>query len=232
MTSVRTLPATTSALLPNVERKSTHLPACPTSDFPALVKAQARSPAPAIAGTSLMQAAQAPRRPETDAMLVQMLMCRKVLQQASPRVGRPPPAASASGTAATDCTSPKSADAIDRACPDGPDTFATAEHTQDPAALRAVSCWNAPGYGAPMACPQHVAAMSPSLPENILVVIPGRIVPDPAQPAGTRPLRRRKPRQSGGHGHPPSLRGAGFNSDEQPLPPLRTARLELQFESG
>jgi len=216
MTSVRTLPATTPALLPNVDRKSTRLPACPTSDFPTLVKAQARPPEPAIAGTSLMQAAQAPRRPETDAMLVQMLMCRKVLQQASTRVGRPPPTASAGGAAATDCTSPKSADAIDRACPDAPDTFATAEHTQDPAALRAASCRNIPGYAAPMACPQHVAAMSPSLPENILVVIPGRIVADPAQSAGTRPLRRRKPRPPGSHGHPPALPGAGFNSDEQP----------------
>jgi len=216
MTSVRTLPATTPALLPNVDRKSTRLPACPTSDFPTLVKAQARPPAPAIAETSLMQAAQAPRRPETDAMLVQMLMCRKVLQQASTRVGRPPPVASAGGAAATDCTSPKSADAIDRACPDGPDTFATAEHTQDPAALQAASCWNVPGYGAPMACPQHVVAMSPSLPENILFLIPGRIVADPAQSAGTRPLRRRKPRPPGSHGHPPALPGAGFNSDEQP----------------
>lgn len=216
MTSVRTLPATTPALLPNVDRKSTRLPACPTSDFPALVKTQARPPAPAIAGTSLMQAAQAPRRPETDAMLVQMLMCRKVLQQASTRVGRPPATASAGGVAATDCTSPKSADATDHACPDAPDTFPTAEHTQDPAALRAASCWNVPGYGAPMACPQHVVAMSPSLPENILVVIPGRIVPDPAQSAGTRPLRRRKPRPPGSHGHPPALPGAGFNSDEQP----------------
>lgn len=216
MTSVRTLPATTPPVLPNVERKNTHLPAFPTSDFPALVKAQARSPAPAIAGTSLMQAAQAPRRPETDAMLVQMLMCRKVLEQASPRVGRPPPAASASGAAATDCTSPKSADVIDRACPDEPDTSFLTGHTQDPAALRATSCWNVPGYGAPITCPQHFAAMSPSLPENILFVIQGRIVADPAQSAGTRPLRRRKPRPPGGHGHPPSLRGAGFNSDEPP----------------
>lgn len=216
MTSVRTLPATTPALLPNVERKSTRLPACSTSDFPTLVKAQAKPPAPAIAGTSLMQAAQAPRRPETDAMLVQMLTCRKVLQQASPRVGRPPPAASAGGAAATDCTSPKSADAIDRACPDGPDTSFLTEHTPDPAALRAASCWNVPMYGVPMACPQHFAAMSPSLPENILVVIPGRIVPDPAQSAGTRPLRRRKPRPPCSHGHPPALPGAGFNSDEQP----------------
>lgn len=213
MTSVRTLTATTPALLPNVERKNTHLRACPTSDFPALVKAQARSPEPAVAETSLMQAAQAPRRPETDAMLVQMLMCRKVLQQASPRVGRPPPAASASGAAATDCTS---ADAIDRACPDGPNTSFLTEHTQDPAALRAASCWNVPVYGAQIACPQHVAAMSPSLPENILFVIPGRIVADPAQSAGTRPLRRRKPRPPGSHGHPPALPGAGFNSDEQP----------------
>jgi len=44
MTSVRTLPATTPALLPNVDRKITRLPACPTSDFPTLVKAQARPP--------------------------------------------------------------------------------------------------------------------------------------------------------------------------------------------
>lgn len=158
MTTIRSLPPVLPPPLPSAAPAGSR-PAAPTAarDFPALLKAQAPDPVPppAPANPPAQAAATAmSRRPDIEAMLQQLLACRKVPLHVTGRAGRSASAASTVNQALTDCDVAEDPSAVP-ACIDEHSAVPCPEHGGNPAMWPATLCGNGLIVGVPVECPLH-----------------------------------------------------------------------------
>lgn len=195
------------ALMPYVAPSMTRADSGPsaasaTSHFAAELKAQAERaippPGPDGAPPQALPAANLPRRPDVDALLVQLFACRKMTLTATSKTGRPLPAPSAGGATVPDCTSagedgPDRADAVDGAC--------AIEHAHDLPAWQAAHCPDGFVYGGPFECGPQSTATAVGLPTHTVIWVAVDTPRIPTPSAYARPRRRQAPRSRDGHRH-------------------------------
>jgi hypothetical protein len=191
MTSIGVL--STSYTLPNMARvdDGPH-PSRPASGFPAVLKEKA-DPEPLQARpeemhAQMMQAAVMPRRPDVDAMLLQLFASRKMVLSVAARSGR----ATVEDCMLADVDGIEDTGVIDAACADEDAKALCTAYPQGLPAWHAGHCAHGLAYGFPVECALQSAAMAVAPPAYTIVWAPAEKLWVPMRSPYARSRRRQR----------------------------------------
>ena len=200
MTSIGVL--STSYMSPNMARADDGLHASRLApDFSAILKAKADSEflqaLPEETHARFMQAAIVPRRPEIDAMLLQLSAGRKMVLTVAVRAGRPTPASAVVGTTVENCIlteegGMEDTDSIDASRANGGTKVLCTGYARGSPARQLKHCAHGLTYGFPVECPSQSSATAVALSAYIIVWTPAETRWPPMQSPYRRSRRRQR----------------------------------------